>query len=140
MKIGVAMKSLFLSIHQHLPHGSSRRRIAAWSAIAIFLVFTVSQEVSAQQLTPALEIHVFDVGQGDSTLVIGPPPQKKTLLIDIGEEVVGKKTHYKEVAAKIRKHLPNIQAIDYVVISHYHMDHMGPNPQKVATACGDSLN
>src|SRR5712692_6142114 len=77
----------------------------------------------AQPFTPALEIHVLDVGQGDSTLIIGPAPEKKTLLIDVGEELQGgSRTHYKEIAQKIRA-LTGKSSIDYVVISHYHFDH-----------------
>src|SRR5437016_3313729 len=81
--------------------------------------------VRGQSFTPVLQIHVFDVGQGDSTLIIGPSPEKKTLLIDAGEELQGgSRTHYKEVAQKIRA-LTGKSSIDYFVISHYHFDHMG---------------
>jgi len=40
--------------------------------------------------------------KGDTTLVIGPLPQHKTLLIDMGEELSGKKTHYADIATKLK--------------------------------------
>ncbi len=61
-----------------------------------------------------LEIHHINVGQGDSTLIVGPTG--KSLLFDAGpssavgpyvESVLGHKN------------------LDYVVISHFHEDHIG---------------
>src|SRR5713226_5817805 len=79
----------------------------------------------AQTFTLGLQIHVLDVGQADSTIIIGPSPENKTLLIDAGEELQGgSRSHYKEIAGKIRD-LTGKTSIDYFLISHYHFDHMG---------------
>ncbi len=97
-------------------------------AVALYLVLgLVAPNAAAQINNIGLAIHVFNVGQGDSTLVIGPPPQHKTLLIDMGEELTGTRTHYKDIAAKLKTLIPNKKTIDYFVISHYHFDHIGTN-------------
>jgi len=62
-----------------------------------------------------LTIVVMDVGQGDSTLIIGP---QKTMLVDGGDE--GAPT---AVIAKL--HARNIGKLDWVVATHPHADHIG---------------
>ncbi len=76
-----------------------------------------------------LNVYWFDVEQGDSQLVVGPTG--KTLLIDLGEDAYnakGANTNATAVAAQIR----NIcgtgttpVALDYVMASHHHLDHIG---------------
>ena len=76
-----------------------------------------------------LNVYWFDVEQGDSQLIVGPTG--KTLLIDIGEDAYnakGSTTNAALVAAQIR----NIcgtgttpVALDYVMASHHHLDHIG---------------
>lgn len=69
-----------------------------------------------------LQIHHINIGQGDSTLVVGPTG--KTLLLDAGES-------YWNSSADAQKIGPYIQSItgsthlDYVVISHFQVDHVG---------------
>lgn len=67
------------------------------------------------QTEGSLSLHVIDVGQGDSTLIIGP---QKTVLIDGGENDQGDKvTQYiKDLG---------ITTLDLVVATHSHSDHMG---------------
>lgn len=60
-----------------------------------------------------LEIHHIDVGQGDSTLIVGPTG--KSLLFDVGATSAG---NY--VAAVL-----GCKKLDYVVVSHFHEDHIG---------------
>jgi competence protein ComEC len=62
-----------------------------------------------------LRVHVLDVGQGDSILIIGP---EKVALIDAGDEKNGKK-----VVEALR--LKGIQQIDYFIATHAHPDHIG---------------
>jgi beta-lactamase superfamily II metal-dependent hydrolase len=76
-----------------------------------------------------LNVYWFDVDQGDSQLIVGPTG--KTLLIDLGENAYNSKgttTNASDVAAQIR----NIcgtgttpVALDYVMASHHHLDHIG---------------
>ncbi|HKQ99779.1 MAG TPA: ComEC/Rec2 family competence protein [Pyrinomonadaceae bacterium] len=62
-----------------------------------------------------LRVHVLDVGQGDSILIIGP---EKVALIDAGDEKNGKK-----VVEALR--LKGVQQIDYFIATHAHPDHIG---------------
>ncbi len=62
-----------------------------------------------------LQIHFFDVGQADSTLIIS---DNKTMLIDAGTNEMGSK-----VVANIKK--LGIEKIDYLIGTHPHEDHIG---------------
>ena len=72
----------------------------------------------------SLQIYVIDVGQGDSTLVVGPGRNDKpaTLLIDAGDNRPGKNG-----AALVERILKKagVTHLDHVVLSHYDADHMG---------------
>ena len=52
---------------------------------------------------PGLEMFVFSIGQADSMLVIGPPPQRRTLLIDAGEELTGPKNKHIHIRQRIEQ-------------------------------------
>ena len=76
-----------------------------------------------------VSVYWFDVEQGDSQLIVGPTG--KTLLIDLGEtsfNTTGTSTKAYAVAAKIRAVCgtgSNPVALDYVLVSHHHLDHIG---------------
>lgn len=76
-----------------------------------------------------LNVYWFDVEQGDSQLIVGPTG--KTLLIDLGEtsfNTTGANTRATAVAARIRAICgtgSNPVALDYVMVSHHHLDHIG---------------
>lgn len=79
---------------------------------------------------PNVEFYIFSMGQADAMLVIGPPPDRKTLLVDVGE------THYLTRAGCVHvrdrvKAITGEYHVDYLVVSHYHMDHAG-NPPSVS--------
>ncbi len=63
-----------------------------------------------------LKAYFFDVGQGDCELVV--LPDGKSMLIDAGENGIGKIIADKIKAAGVSK-------IDYLVASHPHADHIG---------------
>jgi beta-lactamase superfamily II metal-dependent hydrolase len=63
-----------------------------------------------------LRVHVLDVGQGDSVLIIAPGG--KTALIDAGNPGNGKK-----ILAALQRE--NDQQIDLLVATHAHADHIG---------------
>ncbi|MFA5836111.1 MAG: lamin tail domain-containing protein [Bellilinea sp.] len=69
-----------------------------------------------------LEIHVLNVGQGESQLIIGPTG--KTLLIGISEENWNTNQGATWVASEIRR-ITGGSHLDYVMASHWHLDHMG---------------
>lgn len=88
----------------------------------VFLVFYLlfQQQLfnaSFQQLQSHLEIHVIDVGQGDSFLIVSPSGKK--VLIDAGDTGKG--------ASVVLPYLRNrgISALDYIIASHFHADHIG---------------
>jgi beta-lactamase superfamily II metal-dependent hydrolase len=63
-----------------------------------------------------LRVHVLDVGQGDSVLIVAPGG--KTALIDAGNPGNGKK-----ILAALQRE--GIQQIDLFVATHAHADHIG---------------
>jgi beta-lactamase superfamily II metal-dependent hydrolase len=83
-----------------------------------------------QAAGPLLEIHVFNIGQADSMLVIGPAPARKTLLIDLGEPTPdshlppGLSSSAEHVRQRI-KTLTGRSQVDYFLLTHYHSDHAG---------------
>jgi competence protein ComEC len=71
-----------------------------------------------------LEVFFIDVEGGQSTLIVSPSGQ--TLLIDTGwRGFDGRDADRIAVAAKSAK----VKRLDYVLITHYHRDHVGGAPQ-----------
>src|SRR4051812_31024640 len=83
-------------------------------ALAALVVLLLAQRPHAQ--AAGARIYFVDVGTGASTLIVSPTG--KTLLVDGGPPGSG---------AKISNLLTTlgIATIDYTVITHYHIDHMG---------------
>jgi len=70
------------------------------------------------------EIHVFQVGQADSQLIVGPTG--KTLLIDVGETTWNSTQSAGTVAQRIHDVMgANHNHLDYIVATHLHSDHIG---------------
>ncbi|MBI5022836.1 MAG: MBL fold metallo-hydrolase [Candidatus Magasanikbacteria bacterium] len=70
---------------------------------------------SDNTVTSSLRVIFFDVGQGDSALII--TPQDKTILVDGGPD--------DKVLAKLGKYLPlGKKKIDYMILTHPHADHL----------------
>src|SRR5215216_3307484 len=69
-----------------------------------------------------LEIHHINIGQGDSALVVGPTG--KTLLFDAGESNWNSSAKARIIGPYIEGVL-GCKSLDYVVISHFHLDHIG---------------
>src|SRR5437763_15646943 len=68
-----------------------------------------------------MQVHVLDVGQGDSILIIAPGG--KTALVDMGDVGKGKSVVLPALKAN------NIQQIDYLIATHAHPDHIGGAPE-----------
>lgn len=69
-----------------------------------------------------LEVHHINIGQGDSTLIVGPTGQ--TVLFDVGESYWNSSADAQTIGAYIQAVL-GCKELDYVVISHFHVDHIG---------------
>jgi len=69
-----------------------------------------------------LEIHALNIGQGESQLIIGPTG--RTLLIGVSEDNWNTNQGATFVASEIR-HITGGNHLDYVMPSHWHLDHMG---------------
>jgi beta-lactamase superfamily II metal-dependent hydrolase len=78
---------------------------------------------------PLLDIYVFSLGQADSMLVVGPGPEKRTLLIDLGQPNGGTRPRgVTDSASHVLKRITEITRspnVDYFVLTHYHGDHAG---------------
>jgi beta-lactamase superfamily II metal-dependent hydrolase len=69
-----------------------------------------------------LEIHHINIGQGDATLIVGPTG--KSLLFDAGESYWNSSIDARTIGPYIQAVL-GCKKLDYVVISHFHLDHIG---------------
>lgn len=69
-----------------------------------------------------LEIHHIDIGQGDSALVVSPTG--KTMLIDAGETNWQSSNNAQKIGNYIQS-VTGSKNLDYVVITHFHLDHIG---------------
>ncbi len=79
-----------------------------WGVLSIFLLVVTAWGAG-------LEVHVLDVGQGDSTLIVSPTG--KTVLVDSGTGTAADNV--------VTPYLENlgITDLDYIVVSHYDRDH-----------------
>jgi len=82
-----------------------------------FVGFVLVLFIVSTAWTANLEVHIIDVGQGDSTLIVSP--FGKTVLVDTG-------TGTKATSA-VLPYLASlgITDLDYIVATHYDMDHIG---------------
>src|SRR3954470_15717363 len=76
----------------------------------------LAQRPHAQGPAAQAQIYFVDIGQGAGTLIVSPTG--KTLLVDGGPPGGGTKI------AGLLDTL-GITTIDYTVVTHYHIDHMG---------------
>src|SRR4051812_15779162 len=79
-----------------------------------------SSKPSAPLGKAQLQVHMLDVGQGDSLLII--TPEKKYVLIDAGLAQAGDR-----VIAALEKY--QVDHIDLAVATHPHADHIGGMPK-----------
>jgi competence protein ComEC len=96
-------------------------------AMLIFLFLLTGSAGHAQPAEKALRAVFVDVEGGQATLFV--TPEGKSLLIDTGWP--GNEGRDADRIVRMAKKL-GIQGIDYVLLTHFHMDHAGGLPQLVA--------
>lgn len=83
-------------------------------SIILFLLLVLL--ISACSKNNFLEIHIIDVNQGDSSLII--TPNKISILVDAGED-----EYSRNVIRELK--LSGIKKIDYIIATHFDSDHIG---------------
>ena len=98
--------------------------------LALFCCLSVSSVFALPPANPttSLQIYFIDVEGGQATLFVTPAGQ--SLLIDTGWPGNNNRDADRIVAAA---HDAGINKIDYVLITHYHDDHVGGAPQLAAS-------
>lgn len=86
-----------------------------------------AEGLEAEDAAGGTEIHIFAIGQADSMLIIGPPPARKTLLVDAGELNWNSRANCNTVRKRV-KELTGTYRVDYLLLTHFHLDHSG-NPE-----------
>src|SRR5207253_7549075 len=105
--------------------GCDRMRKMRFRPLRLSLALTMALTFGpGLQGAKTLEIFFIDVEGGQATLVVSPSGQ--SMLIDTGfRGFDGRDTERIVQAAKAAK----VKQLDYVVITHYHRDHVGGAPQ-----------
>lgn len=75
--------------------------------------------LEAKRAADKLTIHVLDVGQGDSTVVVGPEENGSSKVLIIDGVPSGSGTKLKQFF--VDNHLDHV---DYAVLTHYNADHV----------------
>ncbi len=95
--------------------------------VLCFCLFAIVLPCGAKAPTPKpLQIYFIDVEGGQSTLIVSPSGE--SLLIDTGWPGYDGRDADRIVSAV---HQAGLKQIDYVLITHYHRDHVGGVPQLV---------
>src|SRR3954453_19570551 len=94
------------------------------AVLCIFLMSVVLPCMAANAPSKPLQVYFIDVEGGQATLILSPSGQ--SLLIDAGWPGYEGRDADRIMAAA---HELGLKQIDYVLITHYHRDHVGGVPQ-----------
>ncbi|HVJ07355.1 MAG TPA: MBL fold metallo-hydrolase [Acidisarcina sp.] len=95
-------------------------------AVTLMMALALCPQTSAAAAKGALQVYFIDVEGGQATLFV--TPAHESLLIDTGWAGNNGRDADRIVAAA---KLAGLNRIDYVLITHYHNDHIGGVPQLV---------
>ena len=124
------MQMTWLERIRQIAKGSRRlARTCFWSSVIVTLasLFSVGWAAPKPESGKALQIYFVDVEGGQATLFV--TPKRKSLLMDTGwPDSDGRDADRIMTAAK----LAGIHQLDFVLLTHYHMDHAGGIKQLAA--------
>jgi len=95
-------------------------RIRTQTILPLLVLLVLCLRVAAQTSPASLQIYSIDVEGGQATLLVSPSGQ--SMLVDTGWPGFDGRDADRIVAAT---KLAGVQQIDYLVITHYHRDHVG---------------
>lgn len=99
-------------------------RVPSLALSLVVLTLASAYPAATPAAAKPLQIYFIDVEGGQSTLIVSPSGQ--SLLIDAGWPGYEGRDADRIIAAT---HQAGIQQLDYVLITHYHRDHVGGVPQ-----------
>src|SRR5271169_589552 len=93
----------------------------------LLLLPALGSAAANPQAAKPLQIYFVDVEGGQATLIVSPSGE--SMLVDTGWAGFNGRDADRIVAAA---KLANVKQIDYLVITHFHADHVGGVPQLAA--------
>jgi len=122
-----------------------KRSIGALSVLTLLGAATVVPAGAAKKAElPAdvVRFHILNVGQGDATIIEGPRDasgDRKVMIVDAPETRMAGNESQHVIEPYLRNKLDDgprarpILDVDYVIPTHYHLDHIGSTRSKEAT-------